>query len=111
MTPEPKRGAGKASDYHYRRALALPELLPAIGAAIGVGAAAFYVARLFLQRTPLVPARDIPTLGPTRERTPRSAGEALAGVGRPRVGAKRPLPALGPPPTITRRSARRVDVG
>ena len=111
MTPEQKRGAGKASDYYYRRALTLPELLPAIGAAVGIGAAAFYVARLFLQRTPLVPMRDIPTLGPTRERKPRSADEARAGIGRPRAGTARALPSLAPPPTITRRNARRVDVG
>ena len=111
MKPEPKRGAGTASDYYYRRALTLPELLPAIGAAVGLGAAAFYVARLFLQRTPLVPMRDIPTLGPTRQRLPRSAEDARAAIGRPRAGTTRPLPSLAPLPTITRRNARRVDVG
>ena len=111
MKQEPKRGAGTASDYYYRRALTLPELLPAIGAAVGLGAAAFYVARLFLQRTPLVPMRDIPTIGPTRERKPRSVDEARAAIGRPRRGTKRSLPPLAPLPTITRRNARRVDAG
>ncbi len=110
MKPEPKRGAGKASDYHYRRALTLPEMLPAFGVAAGVAAAAFYVARLFLQRTPLVPARDIPTLGPPVARKPRAATDALPG--KHRLGSPRkPLPPLPPPPTITRRNARRVDVG
>ena len=109
MKPEPPRGAGKASDYHYRRALTLPELVPAFGVALGVGAAAFYVARLFLQRTPLVPMRDIPTLGPVRERKPRSA-ESLRRVSS--GGSPRPaLPPLAPPPTIRRRSVRRPDAG
>ncbi len=47
--------------YVYRRQLEPRELLPAVGAAVGVGLAAFYVARLFLQRTPLLasaPSRD-----------------------------------------------------
>ena len=110
MKPEPKRGAGKASDYHYRRALTLQEMLPAFGVAAGVAAAAFYVARLFLQRTPLVPAPDIPTLGPPPERKPRTPRNSLPGTRR--SGAPRkPLPPLAPPPTITRRNARRVDVG
>jgi hypothetical protein len=110
MKPEPPRGAGKASDYHYRRALTLPELVPAFGVALGVGAAAFYVARLFLQRTPLVPMRDIPTLGPVRERAPQTA-DALRRSPRPKRGPRKPLPALAPPPTITRRSARRMNAG
>ena len=110
MKAEPSRGAAKASDYHYRRALTLPELVPAFGVALGVGAAAFYVARLFLQRTPLVPMRDIPTLGPGRERAPRSADELRrpTGPGRRPV---RPAPPFPPPPTIKRRSARRIDAG
>lgn len=41
--------------YVYRRALDGRELIPAIGAGIVTGLAAFYVARLFLQRTPLLP--------------------------------------------------------
>ncbi|HEY0971456.1 MAG TPA: hypothetical protein VGE02_10870 [Gemmatimonadales bacterium] len=48
-------------EYVYRRRLEPRELLPAVGAAVGVGLAAFYVARLFLQRTPLLapaPSRD-----------------------------------------------------
>ncbi len=111
MKSEPPRGAVQASDYHYRRALTLPELVPAFGVAIGVGAAAFYVARLFLQRTPLVPMRDIPTLGPGRERAPRSAEALRRSTRGDRRGPAKPLPPLPPPPTIARRSARRVDAG
>lgn len=40
--------------YYYRRPLTLRELTPAFAAAVAAGLAAFYVARLLLQRTPLV---------------------------------------------------------
>jgi hypothetical protein len=40
-------------EYYYRRELELRELLPALGVALGAGLAAFYIARLFIQRTPL----------------------------------------------------------
>ena len=45
------------TEYVYRRRLETTELLPAIGLGIGVGAAVFYIAYLFLQRTPLEPRR------------------------------------------------------
>ena len=38
--------------YVYRRDLEPTELLPAVGVAVGVGLAAFYVAYVLLQRTP-----------------------------------------------------------
>ena len=41
------------TEYYYRRELAWRELLPAVGAAVGAGLVVFYIARLFLQRTPL----------------------------------------------------------
>jgi hypothetical protein len=41
--------------YVYRRTLAGKELIPAIGAGIVTGIAAYYVAKLFLERTPLLP--------------------------------------------------------
>lgn len=41
--------------YVYRRKLDARELVPAIGAGIVTGLATFYVARLFLERTPLLP--------------------------------------------------------
>lgn len=40
--------------YTYRRDLEAKELVPAIGVGLVVGAAAFYIATLLLQRTPLV---------------------------------------------------------
>jgi hypothetical protein len=65
--------------YYFRRPLSLAEHLPAIGAGLAVGAAAFYVARLLLQRTPLRPDDRIAQLGrrgevyhrPRRERAAR----------------------------------------
>ena len=45
------------SEYYYRRALESRDLLPAIGVGVGVGLVAFYVARLLLQRTPLMVPR------------------------------------------------------
>jgi hypothetical protein len=101
MTAKPAIGAPSATDYYYRRRLTLRDQLPAIGVAVGAGLAAFYVTRLFLQRTWLVPARDIPTLGPV---SAEGRSSALR-VSRPRGGE------LVPAPTITRRSARRVDAG
>jgi len=41
--------------YVYRRELSGRELLPAIGVGVVAGFAAFYVARLFAERTPLLP--------------------------------------------------------
>ncbi|HEU4629711.1 MAG TPA: hypothetical protein VFS08_08185 [Gemmatimonadaceae bacterium] len=52
--PSPRvRETPPSTPYTYRRHLAPSELLPAVGVALGVGAAAFYVAWVFLQRTPL----------------------------------------------------------
>jgi hypothetical protein len=48
------RASVPAVAYYYRRSLSRSEVLPAIGAAIGAAAAAFYLARLVLQKTPLV---------------------------------------------------------
>jgi hypothetical protein len=42
-----------ADKYYYRRELTSRDLLTAAGAAAGVGAAAFYLATLWLQRTVL----------------------------------------------------------
>ena len=60
--------------YSYRRELGVSELFPAIGAGIAVGVAAFYVATLFLQRTPLVPGplEPVERLAPKRRRDVRS---------------------------------------
>ena len=54
MKQELRRLDRGADDYYYRRPLSGRDLLPAIGAAVGAGLAAFYVVRVFTQRTPLV---------------------------------------------------------
>ncbi len=51
----PPRMTTRLDGYVYRRHLAARELIPAIGAGIVTGLAAFYVAKLFLERTPLLP--------------------------------------------------------
>lgn len=53
----------------YRRELSLKETLPAVGAGVGAGLAVFYLARLMLQRTPLVKRREL---------VPGAAGHPLA---------------------------------
>ena len=50
-----ERQSTRLDGYVYRRPLDARELIPAIGAGIVTGLAAFYVARLFLERTPLLP--------------------------------------------------------
>jgi hypothetical protein len=49
------RATARLEGYVYRRPVSGRELIPAIGAGILTGLAAFYVARLFLERTPLLP--------------------------------------------------------
>ena len=51
----PPRPTARLEGYVFRRPLSGRELLPAIGAGIVAGLAGFYVARLFLERTPLLP--------------------------------------------------------
>lgn len=53
MSSPRSRPSPPATEYIYRRDLEPRELVPAVGVGLGVGLAAFYVARLFLQRTPL----------------------------------------------------------
>jgi len=51
------RGQGADSEYYYRRAVNAGGLLRALGFGATVGLAAFYVARLYLERTPLAAGR------------------------------------------------------
>lgn len=51
----PPRPTTRLEGYVYRRALSGRELLPALGAGVAAGLAGYYVARLFLERTPLLP--------------------------------------------------------
>ena len=60
MTELPSRSADlPAATHYYRRDVSPRELIPAIGVGIAAGLAAFYVARLFLQKTPLIRERGI----------------------------------------------------
>ena len=63
-----EEGGGEVAIYHYRRRLTARELLPAIGVGLGVGLVAMYIARIFLQRTPLspTPARPVRRALPAR---------------------------------------------
>jgi len=51
-TDRQPRHTARLEGYVYRRKR---ELLPAIGVGVAAGLAAFYVTRLFLERTPLLP--------------------------------------------------------
>jgi hypothetical protein len=52
---DPRQVATPAADqkYYYRRSLTVRELAPAIGAGVAAGLATFYLAKVFLERTPL----------------------------------------------------------
>lgn len=51
----PSREVARLEGYVFRRPLSGRELIPALGAGIVTGLAGFYVAKLFLERTPLLP--------------------------------------------------------
>jgi len=73
MTDELRRLDRGVPEYYYRRELAACELLPAVGVAMGVGVAAFYLVRLFAQRTPLSPPSS-PPAARSRQRPRQRAG-------------------------------------
>jgi hypothetical protein len=58
------RSSAEVDEYHFRRPLRAKELLPAVAIGLAVGLAAFYVAALFEQRTPLRPGRHRPGAPP-----------------------------------------------
>jgi hypothetical protein len=63
------------AEYFYRRSLHVGELLPAIGAGLAAGILTFYVARLVLQRTPLIDlSGDTTQASGRRSRSARSHG-------------------------------------
>jgi len=69
------RTESKGSKYYYRRSsLKGGELVRALGIGLAAGAAAFYIARIVFQRTPLV-ASDETRRGPRRLRAPRAGGD------------------------------------
>jgi hypothetical protein len=57
------------AEYFYRRSLKTRELLPAVGLGVAAGVVAFYLANLYLQRTPLVPRDGSFTRRPRPTRT------------------------------------------
>jgi hypothetical protein len=64
----------KGSKYYYRRSsLNAGDTLRALGIGVAAGLAAFYLARIALQRTPLIASDDAPR-GPRRLRAPTSGG-------------------------------------
>jgi len=68
------RSNPKGSNLYYRRSRASgAETLRALGVGIAVGAAAFYVARIFFLKTPLVAPEDAPRKR-RRPRRPKSGG-------------------------------------
>lgn len=67
--------------FDFRHKLSLRDTLPAVGAGLSAGAAVFYLARLLIERTPLVASAEIAD-GTSAERPPLPAPK----VGRvPRV--------------------------
>jgi hypothetical protein len=67
------------STYTYRRRLGAGDLVQAAAVGLGVGLAAFYVARLFLERTPLVPRTGSAASAGPRLAKPRRTALPLAG--------------------------------
>jgi hypothetical protein len=51
----PRRMTTRLDGYVFRRPLRSVELVPAVAAGVAAGLATFYVVKLFLQRTPLLP--------------------------------------------------------
>ena len=62
----------RAREYTFRRPLTVRELVPAIGVGIAAGLAAFYIARILVERTPLDPGART---GTGRPRPPRPSPE------------------------------------
>lgn len=57
-----------SAEYYYRRKLVAKDFVPAAGAGLAAGLAAFYIVQLLIQRTPLVPTSKLPRdpLAPAR---------------------------------------------
>lgn len=63
-------------NYYYRRSLSTREVLPAVGVGLAVGALAFYVMRIMLQRAPVTAE------GLTRSRSRPGSMREGSSVGR-----------------------------
>ena len=65
----------KSSKYYYRRSsLGSADLLRALGIGLAAGVAAFYVARVYLQKTPLI-SSGTARREPKRLRAPNAGGD------------------------------------
>jgi hypothetical protein len=75
---DPRRAVTVGVDprYYYRRSLSLREMMPAIGAAVVAAAATFYVAKVFLERTPLRSEPAARDRSPSRTRLRLHHGDA-----------------------------------
>jgi len=69
--------------YYVRRELEARETLTAAGLAVGAGLAAFYLARMMLQRTPIAREQTIPQLD-ERGAIVRRARQKRPGTSAPR---------------------------
>ena len=78
-------GERAGSQFYYRRTLNGRDLLPAIGVGVAAGILAFYVARIYLEQTPLVPTGKHGGAG-------KSGGVRKGGADRP---ARVPIPKRG----------------
>ena len=74
-----RSAADVGSGYYYRRALSARELLPAAGIALGAGLVAFYFAKLFIARTPLIPEPRLAPSGRDRRRRGRDEMSRVRG--------------------------------
>lgn len=72
---DPRQVVNTAADekYYFRRSLTVRELAPAIGAGVALGVATFYLAKLFLERTPLRVERNAAPPERGRSIQPRQA--------------------------------------
>jgi hypothetical protein len=62
MKPESGSRLVPPAVYYYRRELGARETLATVGIAVGAGLAAFYLARIMLQRTPIAREEAIPQI-------------------------------------------------
>jgi hypothetical protein len=79
MREEPGSRGPITATYYVRRPGGATALLPALGVAVGVAAVAFYLAKLFVERTPVSHAADADSRGERESRTRRSPRVAAGG--------------------------------
>ncbi len=83
-----RRGPYVADRYYARRSLTSRDLLPAVGAAVGVGLTAFYLAKIWMERVILDEFRPPAAVRPPAEKEAKRARIAERAE-RERVAPKR----------------------